>query len=177
MLLQQLEVDCLVITGVATDACVLNTALDAQMRKFPLGCLPMSMRRPRLPGIAMHSNCSMTLRMPISAPRNGSLPASLGDSGCTSMRSTGPCFRALASCAGCSIALPACGQHVTGQTSATDIRLCPVRPRRVSAGRGHQEPDRVMRQAGCRRVRRRENGLQSGRCRDRPGHHLHGSIR
>lgn len=36
VLLQQLEVDRLVITGVATDACVLNTALDAQMRKFPL---------------------------------------------------------------------------------------------------------------------------------------------
>lgn len=36
VLLAQLRVDALVLTGVATDSCLLATAMDANMREFPL---------------------------------------------------------------------------------------------------------------------------------------------
>ena len=38
VLLQQLDADRLVITGLATDSCVLATALDAHMRDYPVWC-------------------------------------------------------------------------------------------------------------------------------------------
>lgn len=50
VLLQQLEVDCLAITGIAADSCVLATAMDAHMRGYPLW-VPADCTASRTPGL------------------------------------------------------------------------------------------------------------------------------
>jgi len=55
-LLEQLRIDRLVITGIATDSCVLATALDAHMRDYPLW-VPRdgtTARTPALKSAALH---------------------------------------------------------------------------------------------------------------------------